>query len=114
MRGICRDCGVEHQFDEHFYVERSLAFPNRCYSCRASRKENRIPGTVAFVHPRGFGFIEGEDGTRYYVEPYDLGTDAASAQLQTGQRVEFAPAIGNPHPRARRVRVIKESERTAS
>ena len=41
---ICRDCGQEFTFtagEQAFYAERGYSEPQRCSSCRASRKAQR-------------------------------------------------------------------------
>jgi hypothetical protein len=66
----CRDCGFEFETDRDFWLDRGLAVPRRCARCRLARRAEQITGTVDFFSGKGFGFVRGDDGVRYYVRSH--------------------------------------------
>ena len=107
---VCRDCSQPFQCEDSFFLERGLSLPARCPWCRRARRQERITRVIDFVSPRGFGFIAGDDGTRYYITREDFGSDpAAPFNIDVGRRVAFMPAPGQRGPRARRVEILEDT-----
>lgn len=103
--GVCRDCGYGFRFDFDFFSERGLRSPTRCRECRDKRRAQRIEGSIAYWNARGrFGFIEGDDGIRYYYQQADFGDDELATTA--GVRVSFLPAASKARPRASRVQML--------
>ena len=48
-------------------------------------------GTVRFFsHEKGFGFIDGQDGLKYFVH-FSMLEDKSEKRLTEGEKVEFSP-----------------------
>jgi cold shock CspA family protein len=63
-------------------------------------------GTVneQLVSSRGFGFLDAEDGHRYFFHRTSLTDVSLWESLQVGQRMTFDPMLNNPKgPRASNV-----------
>ena len=64
-------------------------------------------GTVMnIVADRGFAFVDGDDGVRYFVHATAFPRDVALATLSVGQRVSFRGTAGERGPRAEQAELI--------
>ena len=63
-------------------------------------------GTIKrLVSEKGFGFVQGEDGTQYFFHQSDLAAGRFE-DLREGQALTFEKAQGPKGPRAERVRMV--------
>ena len=70
----------------------------------------KIKGTVKkFLGGRGFGFIDGENETEYFVHQTEVDMDGWR-HLEPGWTVEFLPVDTERGPKAAKVKIISRSE----
>jgi CspA family cold shock protein len=64
-----------------------------------------------FNNTRGYGFIEGRDGTDYFVHHTNIEGMSGRRELYPGDRVEFTAAAGKEgKPAAEHVRVVAHAQ----
>ena len=63
-------------------------------------------GTISkVISDKGFGFIQGEDGQKYFMHRSAVHDGSVFEQLREGQTVVFDAGRGDKGPRAENVRV---------
>jgi CxxC-x17-CxxC domain-containing protein len=92
---ICRDCGQEFTFtagEQAFYAERGYSEPQRCSSCRASRKAQRASSGYdsgsSYSSGGGGGYSSGGSGGG----GYSRGGSGGSGGYSSGPR-QMYPAV---------------------